>query len=111
MPNNRLLFNAQSKTLGAIFFETKISFKVPLYQRPYDWGDDQLSDFFDDIHNENTFIGSFILAQTIEDGEKFLELIDGQQRLTTIQILFCAMRDVAKEKVGGSIPSSATIFY
>ena len=91
-----LFFKAESRTIGDIFFEKKVSFKVPLYQRPYDWGQDQLSDFYEDILNGDNFIGSIILSLVTDDDSEYREVIDGQQRLTTIQILFCVMRDVAK---------------
>lgn len=97
MDNNKLLFKAESRTLGAVLFESKITYRVPLYQRPYDWGNDQLSEFFEDIQNKNTFIGSIILSKAKANNEEFIEVIDGQQRLTTIQIMFCVMRDYAKE--------------
>lgn len=75
-------------------------FVVPDYQREYVWKpDDQVEQFIIDIDNEfdpaakeqsGYFIGSIIL---VENKGKF-DVIDGQQRLTTIVLALCACRDV-----------------
>jgi hypothetical protein len=77
-------------------------FVVPDYQREYVWKpDDQVEQFLIDIDNEydpNTsdqksyFIGSIII---VENGGKY-DVIDGQQRLTTIILSLCAFRDLLK---------------
>lgn len=78
------------------FFETakKKQFLIPDYQRRYDWGKDEVTTFFDDIVDfvENSkdnddatyFLGSVI---TFENSRGEQEIIDGQQRLTTIYLL------------------------
>ncbi|SDE27271.1 DUF262 domain-containing protein [Kordiimonas lacus] len=78
----------------------EFSFLVPDYQREYVWKvEDQVEQFLTDIDNEfdetssnqqSYFIGSVIL---VENNGKF-DVIDGQQRLTTIVIALCAFRDV-----------------
>ncbi|MFA5479732.1 MAG: DUF262 domain-containing HNH endonuclease family protein [Candidatus Muiribacteriota bacterium] len=77
-------------------------FFVPDYQREYVWeADDQVEQFIMDIDNEfdgkveinsqkSYFIGSIII---VKNNDKF-EVIDGQQRLTTIVISLCAFRDL-----------------
>lgn len=75
-------------------------FIVPDYQREYVWKvDDQVEQFLADIDNEfeagaknqsSYFIGSIII---VKNGEKY-DVIDGQQRLTTIVLMMCAFRDV-----------------
>ncbi len=77
-------------------------FIVPDYQREYVWKpDDQVEQFIIDIDNEfepnqkdqrSYFIGSMII---IENGGKH-DVIDGQQRLTTIILSLCAIRDLLK---------------
>lgn len=77
-------------------------FVVPDYQREYVWKpDDQVEQFLIDIDNEydaNTsnqksyFIGSIIIVEN--DGK--YDVIDGQQRLTTIILSLCAFRDLLK---------------
>lgn len=77
-------------------------FLVPDYQREYVWKpDDQVEQFIIDIDNEfdaeakeqsSYFIGSIII---VENKGKF-DVIDGQQRLTTIILSLCAFRDLLK---------------
>ena len=78
-------------------------FVVPDYQREYVWQvDDQIEQFLIDIDDEydphakqqtSYFIGSIIV---VKNGEKY-DVIDGQQRLTTIVISLCALRDVLQQ--------------
>lgn len=78
-------------------------FVVPDYQREYVWQvDDQIEQFLIDIDDEydphaqkqtNYFIGSVIV---VKNSEKY-DVIDGQQRLTTIVISLCALRDVLQQ--------------
>ena len=77
-------------------------FIVPDYQREYVWKvDDQVEQFLVDIDNEfepcakqqsSYFIGSIIVVKN----DKKYDVIDGQQRLTTIVLTMCAFRDVMK---------------
>lgn len=77
-------------------------FIVPDYQREYVWKtDDQVEQFLVDIDNEyeagaksqsSYFIGSIII---VKNKDKF-DVIDGQQRLTTIVLSLCALRDLFK---------------
>jgi len=81
-------------------------YQVPLYQRTYSWSKPQLSRLWEDIvklaedrtHNPKAthFIGSLVLAPSPSNGpagvSQFL-VVDGQQRLTTLSILLCALRD------------------
>lgn len=77
-------------------------FLVPDYQREYVWKpDDQVEQFIIDIDNEfepdqkgqkSYFLGSIIV---VENNGKY-DVIDGQQRLTTIIISLCAIRDLLK---------------
>ncbi|WET14983.1 DUF262 domain-containing HNH endonuclease family protein [Yersinia intermedia] len=79
-------------------------FLVPDYQREYVWKvDDQVEQFLIDLDNEyqpdqkdqsGYFLGSIII---VKNGEKY-DVIDGQQRLTTIVITMCALRNLLKER-------------
>jgi uncharacterized protein with ParB-like and HNH nuclease domain len=78
-------------------------FRVPDYQRPYSWGISQLDDFWSDVQSledEDThFLGSLVL---IADAHKIsgfnkIEVVDGQQRLTTLSLLLDAMHDRYQE--------------
>lgn len=82
-------------------------YKIPNYQRPYVWGKDQITDILDDIsyalqQNDKAeyFLGSTVF-QTIkdEDGEYVEDdVLDGQQRLTTLFLLTAAIRDLTSNK-------------
>lgn len=68
-----------------------IKYTIPTYQREYSWRKDHCIDLMDDIHeNEiNYFIGSIIWVEDSERGVN--EIIDGQQRLTSISLLLIAL--------------------
>lgn len=79
-------------------FSSDFDFKIPEYQRPYRWGTDQALQLLDDLEEtlerddaEPYFLGSLVLVE--QDGTSF-EVIDGQQRLTTLTILFSVLRDL-----------------
>ncbi len=80
-------------------FEGSSYYQVPDYQRPYAWGDEQVEQLWEDIliafqeGMEEYFLGSIILTIN-KQNSKALDIIDGQQRLTTLMILFCCLRDL-----------------
>lgn len=78
-----------SLSVNNIFKNSK--YIVPIYQRNYAWGESEIIQLIDDIHDyskvnvdKNYYIGSLVVYKRI-DGQ--LEVIDGQQRLTTLFIL------------------------
>lgn len=85
---------------------------VPSFQREYVWEDEQVEQLLYDVLNEfpddakqpvaEYFIGSIVVCPG-QDGT--FELIDGQQRMTTSFILFCAVRDYLS-KIQGKILST-----
>jgi len=75
---------------------------VPDYQREYVWEDKHVEAFIGDIYEEfssaddeqtDYFIGSIVVCSAATGDTKTLELIDGQQRITTAYIALCAIRD------------------
>ena len=73
-------------------FSSEFNYFIPEYQRPYAWGIDQTTELFDDLYDfyqqekeESYFLGSIVLIK--EEGKPGAEVIDGQQRLTTLTIL------------------------
>ena len=73
-------------------------YHIPGYQRPYSWTKEETGLLFDDLYNffqeeksDNYFLGSIVLIK--EEQKRYAEVIDGQQRLTTLSILFSAMAD------------------
>lgn len=83
--------------LGKVF-SSDFEFAIPDYQRPYSWGAEQSLQLLDDLDgaidrdpDEPYFLGSLVL---VRDSGRRAEVIDGQQRLTTLSILFAVMRDL-----------------
>jgi uncharacterized protein with ParB-like and HNH nuclease domain len=84
-------------------------FRIPEYQRPYIWSKDEVSELLDDLTfamvdkpEQEYFLGSFVFQSKKADavnGQRFDEndLLDGQQRMTTLLMLFSCMRDLAKD--------------
>lgn len=73
------------------------SYVVPAYQRNYAWGSteiqqlvDDLVDFFNDSKNPYYLLGDVIVVES-RDRDYDLEIIDGQQRITTLMILFAVL--------------------
>jgi uncharacterized protein with ParB-like and HNH nuclease domain len=68
-------------------------FFVPRFQRPYSWEEQQIEEFWQDCivdqADSEHFIGSLVLYK--EAGK--YGIVDGQQRLTTITMILCALRD------------------
>ena len=91
------IFKPDAKTIAKIFGDADSYYQVPDYQRPYSWEDEQIEQLWDDLYSamqsgdESYFLGPMILIRT-KDG--YFEVVDGQQRLTTLTILFCVLRDL-----------------
>ena len=79
------------------------TFSIPLYQREYSWNLEQVSDLFYDIldtDDSGHFIGSLLLYD--DEKSKRMEIVDGQQRMTTLFLLlftiYSVLRDSGKTK-------------
>jgi len=96
----------ESKILD-ILTENK-KYIVPSYQRPYSWNHEQAEQLIKDIHDsfsekldQEYFIGSLIC---IDKGNDEYEIVDGQQRLTTLSLILAKIRDlIVNEKVKSNI--------
>lgn len=69
------------------------TFIIPRFQRPYSWEPEQVNQFWSDIVDnlsEAYFIGSMVVYKV---GRSSVAVVDGQQRITTITILLCAIRE------------------
>lgn len=96
--------NVDQKTIFDLFSDKKADFLIPDYQRPYAWGEEQCQTLWDDIflfsfpdnnyeafdENEEYFLGSIVTFKN-EKGKS--EVIDGQQRLTTLMLILRAFYD------------------
>jgi hypothetical protein len=70
------------------------TYVIPRFQRPFSWDRENVEDFWSDCVEEiksDYFIGAFV---TYNLSSSSYGIVDGQQRLTTITIFLCALRDV-----------------
>lgn len=94
--------NIEQKSIELLFTERKPHFLIPDYQRPYAWGEDECQTLWDDIFtfaipdgdatkfdsdSDEYFLGPIV---TFKNKQGKLEIIDGQQRLTTLMLLLRA---------------------
>lgn len=79
----------------------KVQYAIPVYQRNYEWSDEQCKKLFSDIveaHRQDKlhFCGSIVFAKLKEEHNiSYYVVIDGQQRITTIYLLIKALMDSA----------------
>lgn len=71
-------------------FDTNTHYVIPRYQRAYAWEDKEIAQLIDDINDidssENYYIGSLVVSK-VQDKPETYEVVDGQQRLTTLFLL------------------------
>ena len=88
-------FIPENQTISKIFNCDQI-YRIPNYQRQYNWDDEQLDALWDDLNeayknkekNKCYFLGSIVVVRS----EDYLDLIDGQQRITTLMIMMDVLR-------------------
>lgn len=92
---------AQMKTeeKSIVEYLSKGKFIIPMYQRPYTWGEDECTQLWQDVveffqdndrsQDDKYFLGSIVTYT--EDGKKEQNIIDGQQRTTTLMLLIKAL--------------------
>jgi len=86
-----LALSAEQKELLKIY-KIEEQYIIPSYQRPYSWEYDQCFQLYNDLlsafaSRQDYFIGNIIIAKA-ENNKESLEVVDGQQRLITILLLF-----------------------
>ena len=101
------IFKASADSFGETMIGRAVSFKLPEYQRPYDWDQNNVQRFLQDClsglkgvatepsGHHYTFLGTVILTsdeskEPTFDGNSLL-VVDGQQRLTTLLLFSCAL--------------------
>ena len=76
-------------------------YKIPRFQRPYSWEKTNVEQLIDDVwdsyeaNDAEYFIGSLITIER-EKGRLY-DVVDGQQRLTTLNLIFSRLRDAVDE--------------
>lgn len=80
-------------------------YRIPSYQRPYVWEKDQIVELLDDITNAYTrdekseyFLGSLVLQEKENEGYQDFDILDGQQRLTTLFLITAVIRDLTNNE-------------
>ena len=94
--------NFYQDTTRGLFGRTKITFTIPTYQRAYSWEEAQLHTFLEDllehhsVGQNNPYCYGNVLLETISENKKY-EIIDGQQRMTTISIFIRSLLNVLQD--------------
>jgi len=111
--NNNLKIESQDVTIENLY---KDFYAVPDFQREYVWEREQVEKMLQDVNDEffdehgqpsqgpEYFLGSIVVCKA-DDGT--FSLIDGQQRMTTIYLVLCAIRELLKEL--GETPNQTLI--
>ena len=107
---------ASERKITKLFSESDTVFSIPVYQRDYHWQEKQCQRLFKDIlqTGKNDKITSYFLGSIVYihdgiygTGEKEFHVIDGQQRMTTLTLLFLAIY----YKLKGTILGKADKIY
>src|SRR5579871_2368101 len=99
-------FNTGNQTFRQVF-GNGLSYTVPRFQRDYSWTQDEWDDLWQDIQGaimpggEPAHYMGYLVLQT-KDNKNF-EVIDGQQRLTTLSVLVLAVLKVLQDLVETSV--------
>ena len=94
-------FKAEHLTVRDIFNGSE-DLRMPPYQRGYSWGEKEASELLGDLreaaHSERPyyFLGAMVIVQSRP--REAMEIVDGQQRLATLSILFAVLRDLAESR-------------
>ncbi len=98
-----LRIEAAHKTIADVFSD-EYTFSIPAYQRPYAWEETQVRELLTDLTEAMSpesltdgfyFLGSVVLVK--EHGLPDARVVDGQQRLTTLTIIFSVLRDLTQD--------------
>ena len=88
-------------------------FVIPVYQRNYDWKIENCKQLFDDLvkiireHRKSHFFGSLVSVYNPDGHNEEFLIIDGQQRLTTVSLLFLAMYNLMDK--GAIVPETGNL--
>ncbi len=89
---------------------TECCYVVPQYQREYVWGEKQINILLEDIKTSfdldregEYFIGTTIVSNKDNSSEHLYDIIDGQQRLTTLFLIICALTSILPKEEYSSI--------
>lgn len=88
------LFDVNKATIRGVFIEPKCRYEIPRFQRQYSWVEQNIEEFWETLCGKDpVFLGTVIFNNRKKDDQNIVEIIDGQQRYLTIQILGAVIRD------------------
>jgi translation initiation factor 2 beta subunit (eIF-2beta)/eIF-5 len=94
------IIKASEKNIEKVFCNDYL-FEIPVFQRPYAWETEQVDDLLDDLlfamrrgDDEPYFLGNIVLIKGDDPNSK---VVDGQQRLTTLTMLLCVLRELEED--------------
>ena len=97
------MIDSEVKHLTVREFLSNGQYVIPIYQRNYDWGEretlqllEDISDYAQKNSNQKYYIGSAVVFVRNVNGTTYFEMIDGQQRLTTLTILASLLKHEGK---------------
>ncbi|MBA5630157.1 DUF262 domain-containing protein [Moheibacter lacus] len=102
MSEAKEIFDPLNRSINQLFRDSDAFYNMPIYQRPYAWDKERVEQLWYDVleafknhqnnpsQDSNYFLGSVVVVKKSES----YEVVDGQQRLTTLTILFCVLRDL-----------------
>src|SRR5438874_12060241 len=103
---------AQEQPISKIFSDDYV-FQIPGYQRPYAWTTEQARELLDDLLAFSKaggstieklppyFLGSIVLIK--DEADPNAQVVDGQQRLTTLTLLLAAFRAAAEQQTAKEV--------
>lgn len=104
--------NPNGTKIGKLFTNTR--YIVPKFQRDYSWKKDQIQEFWDDAYEvhqhkiSDYFFGPMVLI--VKESDSLIQIVDGQQRMTTVAILMSLIRDIVKTQ-GNTVTSTKIEAY
>ncbi len=94
----------QDTVLG-LFDSSQKYYEIPVYQRAYSWEKQNwkifLEDLLEQIQGDNNYFFGNLLLEVISKNKKY-EIIDGQQRITTLTIFMRSMLNILKNKMNST---------
>ncbi|MBR3229831.1 MAG: DUF262 domain-containing protein [Bacilli bacterium] len=106
--NNKKISELYVIEEGKSIFNRDMDYIIPIYQRSYEWEEEQIDALIDDIMDfkEKTYYLGIIVTHKNKDGK--YEIIDGQQRLTTLYIILKLLDVPTKNTLHFSLRKKST---
>lgn len=97
-------YEVLSQTIEVMLSPGSATFEVPVFQRAYAWGPEEIGQLLDDVFGQASkselpyFLGSIVLASRDDDSDRHGDFVlDGQQRLTTVSLIISALIEMMRQ--------------